>query len=192
MKGGRSENNISTTFLSSINMDRTLYVLVYPSRLFAAHWSFWLPYLDDNGHETEIGDRPHATGDRLNGFEYEYVQDYNVKEDDRHSTTFPIGLISATHLSEDGAGSDVEAGTGVLNAFDKACREVPAPDPSLNKVTSTDSERASGVPPKRVQVRDCQWWIKQTTARLVETGMLLPLDNGADGPIERVEGLPKH
>ena len=49
---------------------RTLHVLVYPSPLFAAHWSFWLPYPDTDapGRDSDMGDRIHATGDRLNGF----------------------------------------------------------------------------------------------------------------------------
>jgi len=71
-------------------MNRPLYVLVYPSRLFAAHWSFWTPYPDASGQESDIGDRIHVTGDRLNGFQYEYVQNYNVREDKRKPISFPI------------------------------------------------------------------------------------------------------
>src|SRR6187551_3436105 len=48
---------------SPVTPSRTLYVLVYPSPLFAAHWSFWLPYLDISGREARVGDRIHATGD---------------------------------------------------------------------------------------------------------------------------------
>lgn len=34
--------------------------LVYPSRLFAAHWCFWLPHLDTSGVESDTGDRLHG------------------------------------------------------------------------------------------------------------------------------------
>ncbi|KAI0835949.1 hypothetical protein F5Y06DRAFT_274829 [Hypoxylon sp. FL0890] len=183
-------------------MHRTLYVLVYPSRLFAAHWSFWLPYIDDAGHQSNIGDRIHVTGDRLNGFQYEYVRNYDVSEDDRHPSAFPIGKVSETHLIRiSGDGNVISGGDRqeheeniAVNAFDKACREMPAPGPSLNRIDRTDVSKATGAPPKNVEVKDCQWWIKEATSHLVQTGMLLPLDEVHEGdtPILRVDSLPRH
>ncbi|KAI2626514.1 hypothetical protein GGR54DRAFT_653356 [Hypoxylon sp. NC1633] len=155
-------------------MDRTLHVLVYPSRLFAAHWSFWLPYIEGNNVQSHIGDRIHVTGDRLNGFQYEYIRNYNVREDDRRPNAFPIGLVSETHLSraskdenvtttEDGQGDEENI---ALNSFDEACREVPAPGPSLNKVDRADVGKATGAPPKKAEAKDCQWWIKEAASHL--------------------------
>ncbi|KAI1387953.1 uncharacterized protein F4822DRAFT_296932 [Hypoxylon trugodes] len=183
-------------------MHQPLYVLVYPSPLFAAHWSFWLPYIDSNRLELNTGDRIHVTGDRFNGFSYEYIPNYNISEDDRHPNAFPIGLVPEAHLSRVGEdGNVVSAGESQeytekipLNAFDKACKQVPAPGPSLNKVNITDSSQASITIPKRTEVKDCQWWIKQTTSHLVRVGLLLPLDERRKGesPILRVENLPRH
>ncbi|KAI1771436.1 hypothetical protein F4818DRAFT_204278 [Hypoxylon cercidicola] len=183
-------------------MHRTLYVLVYPSRLFAAHWSFWIPYVDAGNQPLDIGDRIHATGDRLNGFQYEYICNYNVREDDRHPNVFPIGLVLDIHLSRSGKNENVipsENGRSdtenlAFNAFDEACRDVPAPEPSLNKVDRTDVSKATGAPLKRAKVKDCQWWIKEVTSHLVEIGILLPLDTGHNGetPILRVDSLPQH
>ncbi|KAI0165248.1 hypothetical protein GGR52DRAFT_101768 [Hypoxylon sp. FL1284] len=177
-------------------MHRTLYVLVYPSRLFAAHWSFWLPYVDAENRESNAGDRIHVTGDRLNGFEYEYIRDYDVYEDDRHPNAFPIGRVSATCLSDRRQGEVVTTANGdqddadkvALSAFDEACREVPAPGPSLNKVNSGTANRA---PHKRAEVKDCQWWIREATSHLAETGILSPLQEG-ESPSSTVNGLPCH
>ncbi|KAI1139345.1 hypothetical protein F5Y05DRAFT_345408 [Hypoxylon sp. FL0543] len=183
-------------------MHRTLYVLVYPSRLFAAHWSFWLPYVNDGDRQSNTGDRIHVTGDRLNGFQYEYIRNYNVSEDDRHPNAFPIALMSETHLIEPSkCGSIIPGGEDpkdaediTLNAFDKACREVPAPGPSLNKVNRGDGDKPAGGVPKRAEVKDCQWWIKEATSYLVQVGILLPLDEGHEGksPVLRVDSLPRH
>ncbi|KAI1394570.1 hypothetical protein F4819DRAFT_493327 [Hypoxylon fuscum] len=183
-------------------MHRTLYVLVYPSRLFAAHWSFWLPYVDAGNQQSNTGDRIHATGDRLHGFQYEYIRDYNVREDDRHPNPFPVGLVPETHLSKaskDGNTISGEEGQGgaenvAINAFDEACREVPAPGPSLNKVNRTGVGKTTSAPPKKAEVKDCQWWIKEATSHLVEKEMLLPLDGGHEGetPVLRVNSLPRH
>ncbi|KAI1377586.1 hypothetical protein F4677DRAFT_41337 [Hypoxylon crocopeplum] len=166
-------------------MHRTLYVLVYPSRLFAAHWSFWLPYIDANNQQSNIGDRIHVTGDRLNGFQYEYIRNYDVCEDDRHPTAFPIGLVSETYLSKASkGGNSTSSGEGdtkdiALNAFDEACREVPAPGPSLNKVNRTEVDKATGAPHKKVEVKDCQWWIKEAVSNLIKSEILLALDEGS-------------
>ncbi|KAI1483247.1 hypothetical protein F4774DRAFT_156740 [Daldinia eschscholtzii] len=182
-------------------MHRTLYVLVYPSHLFAAHWSFWLPYTDDNNRQLNTGDRIHVTGDRLNGFQYEYIRNYDVCEDDRNPNAFPIGLVPETHLiqankdktavSSDKGPRDSENIT--LNSFDEACKKVPAPGPSLNKV-NRGADKTIGIPPKRAEVRDCQWWIKEATSCLIQAGILLPLDERRekDTPTLRVNKLPQH
>lgn len=180
-------------------MYQILYVLVYPSRPFAAHWSFWLPHLDQNDQESIIGDRIHITGDRFNGFEYEYVRDYNVREDSKKPTAHPVGSILASHLSGTGVDRNSTSGgipktyseNNYLNLFDETCREVPPPGPSLNKITDISKTAA---PPRRTEVKDCQWWIKQAVYHLVETGILLRLDQGlqAEDPIATVDSLPRH
>lgn len=179
-------------------MHMRLYVLVYPSRLFAAHWSFWIPYLNVNGEEAETGDRIHVTGDRLNGFRYEYLQGYNARDDDRKPQAFAVGLLSEESVSDEArANSHDTAGAmhdDAVNPFDRACREVDAPGPSLNKVAAADARFVTGPPPRKTEVKDCQWWIKQTVAHLVAVGMLLPLGekHGAGRPEEMVQGLPRH
>ncbi|KAI1472384.1 uncharacterized protein F4812DRAFT_11326 [Daldinia caldariorum] len=182
-------------------MRRTLYVLVYPSRLFAAHWSFWLPYTDADDRQSNTGDRIHVTGDRLNGFQYEYIRNYDVCEDDRNPSAFPIGLVSEMHLTQANkdetaisSGEDQRDSENIVfNSFDEACREVPAPGPSLNKV-NPDTGGVAGSPPKRMAVKDCQWWVKEATSRLVQRGILLQLDEDHEGetPMSRIDTLPRH
>jgi hypothetical protein len=164
----------------------TLYVHVYPSPLFAAHWSFFLPRED---LKSEIGDRVHVTGDGLNGFEYEYVCDYDPKEDARRPNAFPIGRVMTTARQRP-IGGQVMDGEDDRSIFDRICRQVPAPGPSLNAAST-------GVgAPKRREIRDCQWWIKQATIHLVNEGILLPLEesdaHSAEPPLTIVDKLPKH
>ncbi|KAI1328006.1 hypothetical protein F5Y16DRAFT_420342 [Xylariaceae sp. FL0255] len=200
---------------------RILYVLVYPSRLFAAHWSFFIPYSSspharDNNHHHPIGrgNRIHVTGDRLNGFRYEYDADYNPDDDPEGRTPglYAVGVVSEASLTPFlggtggtinevvGDGGDGEGGRdAAVNVFDKACKEIPAPGPSLNKVRDGDEEKRSiadgvksaGAPRRmRAEVKDCQWWVREVISHLVETGIVLPLDGEAcreetgDGNIE--------
>jgi uncharacterized protein DUF6540 len=65
--------------------------------------------------------------------------------------------------------------SAILNAFDRACRQVLPPGPSLNRVAQGGTLTSA---PKKLEVKDCQWWIEQAVAHLVEIGMLLPLGDG--------------
>ncbi|KAI4591918.1 hypothetical protein KJ359_012104 [Pestalotiopsis sp. 9143b] len=160
-------------------MPHKIYVLVYHEPLFAAHWSLWIPQIDPSGREKHIGDRIHATGDRLNGFIYEYDRDYNVKEDDRHPSRFPIASVPDEHL----------------NDLDAACQKVPAPGPSLNKVAASADKDAKNLQrPKKAEVKDCQWWIEKVVPSLISEGILLALEgeDHAEAIMAKVKDLPRH
>jgi hypothetical protein len=121
------------------------------------------------------------------------VPDYNVNEDDRNPNRHAIGLLAtAKNVPKDGLGQS--SADNLIDAWVEACREVPAPGPSLNKVSTTASANADHGLPKRTEVRDCQWWIKQVVTHLVGMGVLLPLDNGSeeDSPERLVDRLPQH
>lgn len=62
----------------------TVYILIPPSPLFAAHWSFFIPDIlgtDVRGScESDTGRRVHVAGDRLNGFKLEIIRNYNIRQ----------------------------------------------------------------------------------------------------------------
>lgn len=166
----------------------TLYVHVYPSRPFAAHWSFFLPQPGAGQH---VGDRIHATGDRLNGFSYEYVSEYSPEQDSRNPVAHAIGRVPTSPWLRPMAKEDEDGDVGTVLALDRECRRIPVPGPSLSSVSGS----AGGKVPRRREVKDCQWWIKQVVTHLVNRGILLPLEDSdaqSDGPLERLGTLPMH
>jgi hypothetical protein len=176
-------------------MSRAVFVLVYPSRLFAAHWALWIPEVNINGEEQHTGDRIHVTGDRLNGFTYEYDCDYNILDDDRHPKAFPIGMISIEHVSNhDRACTADTLGSHPFNDLDAACKRVPAPGPSLRKVAPLNRDTKNRERPAKAEVKDCQWWIEKVVTYLVCEGFLLASD--AEGHAAtiyaKVKELPRH
>lgn len=192
---------------------RPLYVLIPPSPLFAAHWSFFLPDEPDDKSkarpmESTTGRRIHVSGDRLNGFGLEIVRVYDVsKHRAVGSRRFAIALVPAQVLgqateSEQSKSTtnhelkdDDEGGGYVdnspIDAFERVCVEVEAPGPSLNKV----APREPGKGQKR-EAKDCQWWIREVVKTMVERGMLsfVPPDKGRDvqDPVALVAKLPVH
>lgn len=194
----------------------TLYILVPPSPLFAAHWSFFLPDLkgydmiSKRQEESPVGRRVHVSGDRLNGFTLEIIREYDVS---RHrsvgSRMFPIGSIPATHVQEDAsrASKDVsqqtrkddEDGGGFVDnhprdAFERTCVEVEAPGPSLNKVL--DGIKPAVGRTTRTEVRDCQWWARHVVKELTKANILenwLQADGSRSrSPKELLDELPLH
>lgn len=194
-----------------------LYVLIPPSPLFAAHWSFFIPNLLDydaisrRHEESTIGRRIHVSGDRLNGFRLEIVRQYDVsKHRSVGSRRYLVALIPAKHLQASASESlppaerfkqkDDDEGGGyidndAIDDFERICVEVEAPGPSLNRVSQT----ASSVPTKKAkaEVKDCQWWVRQVVDALMTRGMLEPAPTSANkpasqSPSDAVAALPVH
>jgi hypothetical protein len=147
-----------------------LYVVIPPSPLFAAHWSFFVPDPSppsENAHvrmrESRVGRRIHVTGDRLNGFELEIIRSYDVSKHrsvgaDRQICIGRLVLPGAPNKHADRATvdskpssaatkkhKDEEDGGGFLDNtpqddFERLCLEIDAPGPSLNRVGASASE----------------------------------------------------
>lgn len=198
---------------SEKNKAAGLYVVVPPSPLFAAHWSFFLPEAvepesQDKHSSPTKSRRIHASGDRLHGFELEIVRGYEVS---KHRSVGlrrnPVGLIRTCHLQQHPpninpqAGhqaKDEDEGGGYVHHtatddFEQVCTEVEAPGPSLRNASGAVG--ADGRVQK-VEVRDCQWWVREVEKLLVGRGMLnpLPMRTGRETttPTEMVDKLPVH
>lgn len=181
---------------------RTLYLLIYPSRPFAAHWSLFLPYKSPSSpSSTKIGKRIHATGDRLNGFTLEIVRNYDRAADLRTPSLHSVGRVLSSHVS-DYDEDDVYGGKRKeetvdyipRNELEAACLAIKAPGPSMNRVgAGNKGGQTNGAPPKKNEVRDCQWWVRECVGSLCEKGMLLAEeDNDFETPMSVVSALPKH
>ncbi|KAI9665382.1 MAG: hypothetical protein M1831_001820 [Alyxoria varia] len=202
----------------------TLYVLVPPSPLFAAHWSFFIPDvlpLNPNKkqrrrEESNIGRRIHVVGDRRNGFKLEIVRGFDLKKDRTNSDgrRFAIGVVAAANASDspqrsESSGTaekgveekDEDEGGGTIDKqaedeFERVCVEIDAPGPSLRKISTAGSTQDEGTQ-ARLEVKDCQWWVREVVNALVKRGILLtaPWKIETDrnsSPTVIVEALPKH
>lgn len=170
---------------------RTLYILVYPSRPFAAHWSLFLPYASSRG--AKLGKRIHATGDRLNGFHLEIVRHYERGADSRTPGLYPIGRVPSSLVRDDdhSEGTEEQVDCTPRDDFEKSCVAVEAPGPSMNRVGEGGGQTNKG-PPKKAVVKDCQWWVRECMQILYERGILLAEEEGGETPLKAVGNVPKH
>ncbi|KAF2772223.1 hypothetical protein EJ03DRAFT_216925 [Teratosphaeria nubilosa] len=116
----------------------TLYVLIPPYPLFAAHWSLYLPTigpyntLSQRHEKFPSGRRIQVSGDRLHGFELEIIHDYNIRQHKSvpASRKYPIGRVGGEFLvprtTGDGRGKvkDEDEGGGFVSdvPVDAVCR----------------------------------------------------------------------
>lgn len=84
-------------------MTRTIYLIIYNSPLFPAHWSLWIPSL----HNPTTGKRLHATGDAATGFTIVFERNYVMSADSRQHQCLPLADVSDHHVVDvNGDGSE--------------------------------------------------------------------------------------
>lgn len=108
-------------------MTRIVYLVVYNSRLFPAHWSLWIPSLNN----PSIGKRLHTEGDAANGFEIIFERNYVLDATSRQHQSLPLAEIADRHLIDvDGDGSPSSDSIAHDN-LEQVLLSVPAPGASL-------------------------------------------------------------
>lgn len=153
-------------------MSFSVYILVYTSRLFPAHWALWIP----SRRDPAIGKRVHATGDARVGFEVEFDRNYNIEQTSRQHQLVHLAQVQDTFIS------DASCISGPLSSERQPCDKIeevalslPPPGPSL-VASSSDKPR------RRVPIKNCQTWLKDLVEMLVEEGVM---ENEARAIIEQ-------
>lgn len=163
---------------------RTIYVLRYPAHLFAAHMALFVPHAGDD----DVGKVLHATGDQRSGFVHEFKRNYSALDTARLPEKYALGSVHAgvvVDVVDDGA---LVIDTEPVDAHDEIERvalSVPAPGPSLRTATGA-LEVSAGVccargswlsaaqqgKLTRIEVRNCQTWLREVVNALVQQGLL--------------------
>ncbi|KAF1943670.1 hypothetical protein EJ02DRAFT_433041 [Clathrospora elynae] len=142
-------------------MTRTVYLVIYNSPLFPAHWGLWIPSLND----PTVGKLLHAEGDAANGFEIVFKRNYALDATSRPHQSLPLAEVSDHHVVDvKGDGSRGSDSTAHDN-LEQVLLSVPAPGASL---VSSSSQG----PRKRVQIQNCQTWLRAGVAALVQNGIM--------------------
>lgn len=119
-------------------MPRKVFLIVYRSPLFPAHWSLWIPSLAD----PNIGKRIHVTGDVHSGFKHEFVRNHDLRTETRTHVVILIGEVDDRHVVDDD--TDLKDGEERFEKRDKSPRDhieeialsAIAPGPSMNSASS--------------------------------------------------------
>ena len=172
----------------------TIKVIVYHSRLFKAHWAILVPDQGNSHTTTKI----QVTGSLAAGFKHEFQRRYNPEGTGRGHSLYELGSVPKKAVApvEEGTIDEMDTKTAARNRLEQIALTVPAPGPRLRSASSstvclhTDASEflithsLSQVKP--IQVKDCQYWIKQYVAELVRQDVL------AADTLERLAMIPLH
>ncbi|KAL2683282.1 hypothetical protein Neosp_007752 [[Neocosmospora] mangrovei] len=119
-------------------MARTIFLIVYNSRLFPAHWAIWIPSQSD----PNVGKIVNAAGDVLTGFDITFERNYNISAESRPHQLISLGNVQDGHVVDvpgDGRYRVESQSQGDLVAYDlieEAGLNTPAPVKSLRSISN--------------------------------------------------------
>ncbi|KAJ7288477.1 hypothetical protein C8J57DRAFT_517703 [Mycena rebaudengoi] len=137
---------------------REIYLIIYHSPLFPAHWALWIPLPSDS----DRGKRVHVTGDAAGGFAHEFSRNYRRSEDSRRHSVVLLGEVPDEWVVDDSPGPENAVDTEPQDELERVALGVPAPGKTLRVARGASSGRA--------QILNCQSWIHEYVAALEKAG----------------------
>lgn len=112
-------------------MTRDIYLIVYHSPLFPAHWALWIP----SANNSQIGKKLHVFGDVANGFEHEFQRNYNPFNDQlKHSLVLLAEVEEKNVVDVPGDGSQT-SDKNAMDDIERVALATLAPSKSLKAST---------------------------------------------------------
>lgn len=108
-------------------MTRVIYLIVYNSLLFPAHWTLWIP----TEANPQIGKGIHVTGDAVNRFQHEFKRNYDLSEEDRAHRLFLLAQVDDRWIADVPADGSFSVDTTPADDVETIALSMPAPGKSL-------------------------------------------------------------
>lgn len=114
-------------------MPRAIYLIVYNSRLFPAHWALWIPSLS----EPDIGKRIHAEGDALTGFQIYFERNYDISTTARAHQAIPLAQVLDHYVVDVTGDGTCSRDQTAHDRIEQVALGIPPPGASLVSATSS-------------------------------------------------------
>lgn len=115
-------------------MSRPIYLIVYHSRPFPAHWAIWIPHKNEPSPEG-MGKVIQVEGNPSEGFSHEFKRNYDSSQDSRLHSVILLGTIDGSNILDSDTHANGKGTTDVtaIDEVEKVALSVPAPRPSLRR-----------------------------------------------------------
>lgn len=117
-------------------MPRTVYLIIYNSPVFPAHWGLWIPSLNDSG----TGKFIEAEGDSANGFRIVFQRNHVVDATRRRYQSLPLAHVSDHHVVDVEGDGSLKSDSTAHDNLEQVLLSVPAPGASLVSSSSQVSD----------------------------------------------------
>ncbi|KDR78330.1 hypothetical protein GALMADRAFT_94990 [Galerina marginata CBS 339.88] len=135
---------------------RPIYLIAYESPLFRSHWALWIPVLESN---EKMGKKIHVTGNPHVGFEHEFMRNYCIEDTTRKLNLIKLANVDSKYVVDVPGDGTLSTDTGAADEIEKIALTVTPPSKSLRSASST--------PGKKVQIKDCQTWMREFVEALI-------------------------
>jgi hypothetical protein len=117
-------------------MSRPIYLIVFHSPLFAAHWGLWVPNPSQEETIGSTGKMINVQGNPNEGFHHEFLRQYDLRTDSRkYSTIFMCNIPSSMINDTDDGTDDIP-----IDELEKAAFTIKAPGTSLRTASSVSND----------------------------------------------------
>ncbi|KAG9086522.1 hypothetical protein FS749_003599 [Ceratobasidium sp. UAMH 11750] len=140
---------------------RSVYLLVFRSPVFPAHWALWVPRLDD----PHAGKIISAVGDPSTGFAHEFQRNFSPASPNSMLPVLLSNAVDPKHIVDGEVGLESTIDADATDSLEEVALMVPPPGKSLNSVEDSGTRR-------RVAIKNCQTWMSEYVGKLVERGIL--------------------
>jgi len=110
-------------------MSRPVYLIIYHSPIFAAHWALWIPSYNKNviGQSGKI---INVQGSPSDGFVHEFERNYNLSAESRSHSLKLLGWVDPKSILDTACG-DHSVDNTPIDALERSALDIQAPGPSL-------------------------------------------------------------
>jgi len=121
---------------------RPIFLLVWPSALFKAHWAIFIPDATDKTYKQ--GKYIHVAGSLDKGFQFEVVRGWDInKSRSRPGSPIEIGWVRAEYIQDTPTNGRLVKESVARDALEAFLAAVPPPTASLNSVSSVGGASVS-------------------------------------------------
>ena len=172
---------------------KDIFLVIYSSRLFPSHWGVFVP----SSEGSDAGILINVIGDPSVGFEHEFKRDYGAEDTRRVSKTLLLGKVASEHVM-DRKEAEQRTENVPKNTLEDIALSIPPPSKSLRRGGSSVSFQATLSPVTqeyrdqaalqvgvKVEIKNCQSWLRDYVVVLVEKKVL------EASALEVVDGAPK-
>ena len=117
---------------------RPVYLAVYPARLFAAHWAFWIPTYNVQTNEVyNVGKMIEVVGDPSQGFQHQITRNHDITNSRNTPVQVLLGQVWDSQITDGTNEGQPFVDNTPKDLLEEWAMYIPAPGPSLRRAASS-------------------------------------------------------